>query len=171
LDGAPIGVQRSSSWRLSPAARVAGDRRSRAAVPGAADCPGCRRLPARSETSLPTRRVTTSARPSWLRPTSGVRLTWTGWRRRDQDQAVFRPSNVKSRQDTTGQDENKPAGQSKLAAQPPQAHLPGQEKSGISRPSRPPVSPQGAAVCVPLLRPHVRRPRRPFHEHSSPLHT
>jgi hypothetical protein len=105
-----------------------------------------------------------------LRPTSSVRLTWTGWRRRDQYlPCLGRPTS--SRQDTTGHNENKPVGQSKLAAQPPQAHLPGQEKSGISRPSRPPVSPQGAAVCVPLLRPHVRRPRRPFHEHSSPLHT
>lgn len=42
---------------------------------GAAGCPGCRWLPARSERSLPTRRVTPRPRPG-LRPTAGVRLTW-----------------------------------------------------------------------------------------------
>jgi hypothetical protein len=105
----------------------------------------------RSETSLPTGRVTTSAPPVLgARPTSGVLLTWTGWRRRDQDQAVSRPSNVKSRQDTTGQDENKPAGQSWSAAQPPQARLLGQEKSGFS--------PRRSRNCGWLSRRRTNRP-------------
>jgi hypothetical protein len=42
-----------------------------------------------------------------------MRRAWRGpkGRRKDQDQAVPRPSDVKSRRDTTGQNENKPAGQ------------------------------------------------------------
>jgi hypothetical protein len=49
-----------------------------------------------------------------------------------QDQAVSRPSNVKSHRDTTGHNENKPAGQDRSAVQLPQACLPGHEKSGTS---------------------------------------
>jgi len=50
----------------------------------------------------------------------------------DQGQAVSRPSDVKSRRDTTGHNEHKPAGQTRSAARPPQAGRSGYEKSGIT---------------------------------------
>src|SRR5690242_11183061 len=73
--------------------------------------------------------------------------------------AVSRPSDVKSRRYTTRHNENKPAGQRKLAARPPQVHLPDQEKSGISRARpQPRKCPRrerhSESVCVPMPRVH-----------------
>ncbi len=42
------------------------------------------------------------------------------------------PSDVKSRQDSTGHNGNKPAGQREPAVKPPLASQPGYEKSGFS---------------------------------------
>ena len=52
-------------------------------------------------------------------------------RRAPKDQAVHRPSDVKSCQDATGHNENKPTGQGWSASRPSQASLPGHEKSGF----------------------------------------
>jgi hypothetical protein len=52
--------------------------------------------------------------------------------RRHQDQAVSRPSDVQSRQDTTRHNQSKPARHRRSAARPPQAHVSGHEKSGIT---------------------------------------
>jgi hypothetical protein len=71
----------------------------------------------------------------------------------DQNLAVFRPSDVKSRQDTTGHNEHEPAAHSRLATHPPQGRPPATK----SRASRDLVAGPHDHTASPTARPSPSR--------------
>jgi hypothetical protein len=97
-------------------------------------------VPSRAAPGLPRGRATPGRRDATPPPIAQDRhypaatsnsLTRTA--NMPRGQAVSRPSDIQSCQDTTGHNEREPAGQGRPSTQPPQARLPGQEKSGITR--------------------------------------